>query len=419
MATMSIGVGIVALALLVSCGGPRGLARAALLEWRSGSQEFRTFGWASIVFFLAGVVSLVAAMVFPTIIRGEPYAVHPLKDAAKSWYFGWPFLLALGLRRLSGPQRSGILRAWLLTFAGVSVVGVGQFFTGWPRPQAIPTFPGRFHSTLFLGHHLSVVSLWIFPFFVALEAAFATNRAGERALPRVLPRWVLLVAAGLGALVLLLAFSRMGWVALAGSLVVWSFLRFEQGKARVALLAGTLAIGAGLWQWEPIQTRLKNMMGVSERERLWGEAWQFFLERPLTGVGWQNTQDAVRALRQGQGQGFIGHAHSMPLELLSSMGALGLLAYLGWWFCLGRVFRKVSDEPGLARVGLSFRVFLAVFVAFFVNGLTQVNFWDGKVLHQVMWFAALGLALGHPGVGPARGSVGSVPPVQGDGRAGA
>jgi O-antigen ligase len=107
-------------------------------------------------------------------------------------------------------------------------------------------------------------------------------------------------------------------------------------------------------------------------------------------VGWQNTQDAVRQLRAGQG--FIGHAHSMPLELLSSMGAPGFLAYGFWWVAAFLVFRRLTADPGLARMGLTFRAMAAASIAFLINGLTQVNFWDGKVLHQLMWTMGLALA---------------------------
>ena len=396
MATMSIGVGLVLCALFWSCGGLRGFGSWARQEWGVAPQAVRRFAKASLLFWGAGIFSLVMAVVQPVIIAGVPHSVHPLTDAAKSWYFAWPFLLALGLRRLSGPERAGVLRVWLLTCLGVSLVGIVQFFSGWPRPQPIPTFPGKFHATMFIGHHLSVVSIWIFPFFVALEAWFAP-RAARTEVP-----WLsksLLAGITLSAfLVLVLAFSRTGWAALVAGTLVWAILRIprERWKLRASAVISILLACVALWQWEPVQVRLRNTMGVSEREQLWREAWNFFLARPLSGVGWQNTLDAVRVLRDGKG--FIGHAHSMPLELLSSMGAPGLIAYLFWWIAALGLFRAVdqsqlaTSHEALSRMGLTFRSFLAACIAFFVNSLTQVNYWDGKVLHQVMWMIGLGLA---------------------------
>ncbi|MBU6376699.1 MAG: hypothetical protein KGQ59_11925, partial [Bdellovibrionales bacterium] len=34
------------------------------------------------------------------------------------------------------------------------------------------------------------------------------------------------------------------------------------------------------------------------------------------------------------------------------------------------------------------RAWLAAFIVFHLNGLTQVNFWEGKVQHQLFWVVA-------------------------------
>ena len=50
---------------------------------------------------------------------------------------------------------------------------------------------------------------------------------------------------------------------------------------------------------------------------------------------------------------------------------------------LGRSLRGgTRAEPGFAW-GL-----LCAWIVFQLNGLTQVNFWEGKVMHQMMWAVA-------------------------------
>ena len=94
----------------------------------------------------------------------------------KFWYFIFSVFLMVAWLRLSENQRVTVIRIWISTFGLLSIMGVFQFFTGWPRALSNPLLPGKFHPTLFLGHHLSVASIWIFPWFAALELFWKTRQ---------------------------------------------------------------------------------------------------------------------------------------------------------------------------------------------------------------------------------------------------
>jgi O-antigen ligase len=80
------------------------------------------------------------------------------------------------------------------------------------------------------------------------------------------------------------------------------------------------------------------------------------------------------------------------LDIIAAMGIPGLIAYLAWWiflfFASWRVYLFSKEEerwlPAAALGGL---------LAFQINGLTQVNFWDGKSQHTLMIWVGITLAL--------------------------
>ena len=100
---------------------------------------------------------------------GGRFVEPSFADLGKAWYFPWPLALAAGLHALGASGRAVVARSWLLTLGILAAIGIQQHFTGWPRGQVIPSSPQYWHATLFLGHHLSVASVLIFPFFAALE----------------------------------------------------------------------------------------------------------------------------------------------------------------------------------------------------------------------------------------------------------
>lgn len=388
MAIMSLGTGLVLLGLFRS--GIRGRERVSFSSWKSYVE------WSGLL-AVACILSLVFARWNP--LEGfEPAAVRWGKDLFKLWYFLWPPVLAALLFRLTDAAQGRILKTWLLVFGAISLIGVQQFWTGWPRMQPIPNLPGHFHSTLFLGHHLSVASIWIFPFFVALSAVLSPARDGL-ADHLGLSRRMLVGLVAAGGLTLFLGFSRMLWLALPVGVLALVFLKTApQRRLRYTLLAGASAGAAcvALFQLPMIHERLLHSMGTTERFELWRANLELFRARPFTGAGWHhNLELAGQLLRQwhpGQ-EIFVGHAHNNLLEVLGGTGLIGLVGWLGWNIWLARALWRQSQES--SRLAGWRREFaqgsLAALAVFHLNGLTQVNFWEGKVQHQLSWIVAWSL----------------------------
>lgn len=367
------------------------------------SSELRAYVLWSLALAGAWILSLIGLALTPYVVPGfEPPAVRWGADLLKLWYFAWTPLLAAALGGLDTRSEQTVWRVWIVTFAVLSVVGILQFYTGWPRKQGIPDLPDRFHATLFLGHHLSVASIWIFPFFASLAAFFSAPIR----LHWGIPRWLAGACALLGFGVLMLTFSRMLWLGLPVGLLLFGVLRVigshraASGKfisMRLGLLAAACVLGVALaWQVPSIQIRMRYAVGSNERIQLWKANWEFFRARPLTGVGrHHNLELAGQYLRSRQPEGsiFIGHAHNNAIDVMGSMGFPGLIAWLGFnaWI-LAALLRMgfSSGQPSWISdlcIGL-----LAAFVVFHLNGLTNLNFWEGKVQHQLAWMVAWVLA---------------------------
>jgi O-antigen ligase len=324
--------------------------------------------------------------------------VHVFKDLSKMIYFLFPLLWLVGWQRLNGEQRKSIYRAWFMTFAGISCVGIVQFFTGWPRAQGIIGSPGYFHAVLFMGHHLSVASVWIFPFFALLDLALSETT--RRALG--FSRATLMVFIALGFMTLILTYARTLWAALPVGFMILALGQFNKKTAASMILFLLLSI-VGVTQTPYIQDRWKSNLGTQERVELWKANLQFLQERPFFGVGLGKNQELsgyyFHSIHPEQTHFFVGHAHNLYLELLAGIGMVGTVLWMIWMGVIASgvlaVWRQsVSDLKGQFYSAICFPICFPLGVlcagsVFLINGMTQVNFWEGKVLHQVMWVVGM------------------------------
>jgi O-antigen ligase len=327
------------------------------------------------------------AWLWPVRIGTFQIEISPLKDLLKAWYLFLPLLLWRAGSSLTDEGLSRVLRIWLLTCAALSAIGITQHWTGWPKPQIIPYTPDRFHATMFLGHHLSVASIWIFPAFTALSLAI--HRRGPAL--SGLDRRVLWGIAVLAFVALFFGYSRMLWLGLIVGFLLYPFLVLR-GK-KIAIAAGVLLVTCvALFQVPAIHMRIASSFGAAERYDLWEANWEFFKLRPVTGVGWRKSGDLsgpfLLQKYPDKKRVFAGHAHNNFLEVVAGTGLIGLGAWLFWIFTVFLIVWRGRKHPIFAAL---FPGLFTAWVVFHLNGLTQVNFWEGKVLHQMMW--AVGLSL--------------------------
>lgn len=405
MAAMSIGAGVLG-------------AVVALQFWRARQEGQRLVGilipslgvqnyWvASAVFSLVIALSLLYNQFDPLAIGLKTSPVHFLNDLSKVWYLFWPIALAGGLRILTLEERHFILRAWILAFGVLVFLGVVQYFTGWPRPQPIPGLT-RFHATLFLGHHLSVASVLIFPFFAALDLSKSSQ------LFRLRDRTVLYLLLPLGLLCLFFTYSRTLWIATPVGLMAWLILSNRQNSlenelkagalnssmrvgTKTATVLGLLVAIALLGQTSLIRDRLFASIGLLERTQLWEANFEFIKLRPWLGVGLKHNQELSGYYLMEKLKSldvFSGHAHNNLLDVVSGTGILGGLCWLAWAYWVFRILLSVrKNAHRIPQAEIAFPTgLLCAWIVFHINGLTQVNFWEAKVQHQLAWVIAWSL----------------------------
>ncbi len=131
-------------------------------------------------------------------------------------------------------------------------------------------------------------------------------------------------------------------------------------------------------------------MGIQDRFRLWEANIDFFKHRPLTGIGWLKTQEMSEFYFKEKFPDhyhdyFWGHAHNNFFEMLGGTGLLGVIAFILWTLFTLRLARRLTLQHEEAQnfflSDFSWGIFVALILLHF-NGLTNVTFWEGKVMHQ-------------------------------------
>lgn len=192
--------------------------------------------------------------------------------------------------------------------------------------------------------------------------------------------------------------SRAAWVAIP--ICLFLILIAKNSRWAFGSLLFFLLLAIGSFYWDPgfrqrlqLATSQHTQLSTQPRLHLWHANWEMFKAHPWFGVGFNNNERQAKPevdKLYPNSPNFYGHAHSTPLQLLSSTGIFGLLSYLFIWVS---VFLKCFDGLKLlgkgtdgywALVGL-----IAAFVGFQVQGLTQWNFGDAEVLHNLMFVWAL------------------------------
>jgi len=382
MAVMSIATALLIVALICNFWG-QGFGEKFLTNLRT-SVWTRRYLRISVALALCCFGSLVWAKLAPLSYGGRFSEVHVFKDSLKLWYLFWPLPLALGLGILTAEQRKKILTSWIGATAVLGGIAIIQHYTGWPRPQIIPSSePVRYHATLFLGHHLSVASILIFPFFASLDLFKRKSH------------WLWGAGAALGAVALILTYSRTLWVALPISVLVWLLINLPK-RAKVAVVVLFLIGAAGVSQLPQVKSRFQTWNfqdSLLTRTDLWKANLEFLKERPILGVGWKHNQElsGYYLMEKYKTQNvFSGHAHNNLLDMLGGTGILGALSWLAWSILVIAMAWAVLKKR-LASAEVFASGLLCAWIAFQLNGLTQVNFWEAKVTHQIMWMVAWSL----------------------------
>jgi O-antigen ligase len=356
--------------------------------------DFKKYLIAGSWIFFTCLLSLVVAHFNPYLYAGHAPDITA-HGFLKIWYLLSPGILAatfVGSGGNPGQNLKLILTFWWSVIPLLGLIAVIQFYTGWPHAQVVPTYLGHYHATLFFGHHLSTSSILLFPTFTALAVAFGRLRRNKS------PLNLEAIAGVSGLIILYLSYARTAWLAIPIGLIL-VFAKYLKPRYFIASTLTLLLFVIGMSQTRSIQERMQNSIGIRDRVRLWEANLDFFRNRPVTGIGWLKTQEMSEfyfkeKFPENYHSYFWGHAHNNILEMLGGTGVLGTFAFFLWtWFTLALAWRtrksaEAQSDEFLSDVSWGF--FVALLLLHF-NGLTNVTFWEGKVMHQQM--LAVGLLL--------------------------
>ena len=256
----------------------------------------------------------------------------------------WPVLAMLVL---FWPKKNAL---WLETVVTVLIVSssvallyaIIQTFTGSEWIRGVEIYPaGNFHRSIgFFSHHLTFAGFAMAVFF--LSASWAINRVGEL--------WWTVAVAILAFLAIGATFARGMWLVLAIGIPVLGFLTNKKlgllvtGALVVALVAGMLFVPEVSQRVQSIQ----DLEGNENRLNLWTSAWNMFLDHPLLGVGQDNWDFHFEKYRVEGWYDTIAHTHNDYLNVLTSSGVPGFIAFMAMWVIAlrggWRAWKKSSDR---------------------------------------------------------------------------
>jgi O-antigen ligase len=375
MAGMSIGM---SLFFFFFCGGLF-FYKKNLQKHLLNTPQKKAYFLATTALIFVCFVSLFFAWLYPPTYAQQSFRIQPA-DFFKAQYFFLPLLTSFALSAFTRLHQKKILQFWLFCSFLISLFGIAQIFFGFNGASINPSMHFLYQTTLLLHHHLSTASILIFPFFVSLSLALSEKKAPY------------FLCAGLSLITLFFTWSRTLWVALPIGMAINS-LRFFSKKTLFSLSLISSAFLLWLFTIPAVYVRLTHPTGSTDRWYLWKANWAFFQSHPLFGIGWRKPEFLTAAYFQETypdiaSSLFIGHAHSMILENLGSIGLIGTLVWIYWCAFILRLAYQKSHQQDNFKKQICWGVFCA-WIVFFLNGLTQVNFWESRCLHHAMWSIAL------------------------------
>lgn len=215
-------------------------------------------------------------------------------------------------------EQPGVARAIWWTYAVVGAIAsfaaIAMVVTRIPASQFVIA-NGRAVGTFVLPGELAGYLLFLLPI------SYALARTAKHPALRVWS-WI---AFALGAVAMLLTFSRTGWVGLAVGVAFFVVMRARTGRARfvqgAAIVLAAVAVVAMLFNEH------HNPSENYTRIAIWQAAIGIIDRFPLIGVGPFGFSKIYPLVRLPDGDPTAFHAHSMYLTFFAETGVVGLLAF--------------------------------------------------------------------------------------------
>ncbi len=203
-------------------------------------------------------------------------------------------------------------------FGRMQVIKIG----GLQLQQSLVGIPPLLRISSLTGNPNSLAS-WLMITLNLTVAQWLTNR---------LSRFKFSLLFGVQVIALLLTFSRAGigtTIIIMGLLYVLSARKRSRQLRRTAVLFVLLFVSIFILSYlVELSPALENrlMVGLNERGAAWYLAWNEFIQRPLTGVGFGISYEAIL-----EDAGLAITTHNLFLGLLSELGIVGFMLVLTIW----------------------------------------------------------------------------------------
>ena len=232
----------------------------------------------------------------------------------------------------------------------------------------------------------NAVALYLVP-LIAIAGAVALHWKGNR------ERLLAATFAGVGAVCVLLSFSRGGYLALAA---VAAGLALSH-RWRWFLVAGGVVVGVVLMQIPVLASRVRTDVDLSNphntlvgRFHLWSVTLQMLRDHPVFGAGLSGFSTTIGPYWNPTNIDRFTYPHNIVLNFWTETGILGVLAF-GWilvagFVCAWRGWRKADSDWKVIHLGV-----LLALVAIVVHGLVDVPYWKNDL--SLEFWALLSLTL--------------------------
>ncbi len=171
------------------------------------------------------------------------------------------------------------------------------------------------------------------------------------------------------------SYTRGAWLAFAVSIPFFFIRKHLKGFLVSFAVLAVLGTGAYFVAGKSVIRPDSDMERLSQ----WKTAIYAFKERPGLGFGYMNFEPHCSELKGKyniERQNFCGHAHNNFLEILSSLGFVGIIFFTFWIFLWGKELFILKN--------LKSRIGLPLFVVFLIAGITQSTFTIGASLILIM-----------------------------------
>ncbi len=393
MAVMSIGAGLTLAAWL-------GLRRSHYRTDLRAMRDSPVF-WPTVFLGVACLWSLVWAKFSGLTFYGMRPTIS-WDDTRKSWHLVFPFILFAIFSTLSAPQLRQVVRVWFCFGVASAVLGIVQYYIPLYEPMMLPhthyeghvagtgwlaLFEGRWHATGLAGFHLTYAAIIGFPaaFSLAVMAVLFRREGFSRRTGLVAVTTLLFFIANL------CTFSKIAWLAMPLTAVLIAVVGFK-GRPRYLVLSAIVAFCVLFGCSSAFRERMgADTRTYTERQQIWAVNFEMIRQFPIFGVGWHRNSELSHAYYDKvlHAEGFESHAHNNVLDQWATTGLFGLVGFV--WLNAVLVlmsFRLYRNTHDLLWRSLGLGL-VAGWFCLQLNGLTQVNWWDARVMHQIGWVTAI------------------------------